>query len=77
MNNIETQLTIMSIDQRLIRITERLQEAVKVCCEADSAPIDSNESYPYAVGWSRSAMNAAVDNLTRIVKEYQSITLSN
>tara|TARA_B100001142_G_scaffold18590_2_gene17241 strand:- start:1553 stop:1786 length:234 start_codon:yes stop_codon:yes gene_type:complete len=77
MNNIETQLTIMNMDQRLTQISERLQEAVKVCYEAESAPIDSNEGYPYAVGWSRSAMNAAVDNLTRIVKEYQSITLSN
>ena len=67
----------MNMDQRLTQISERLQEAVKVCYEAESAPIDSNEGYPYAVGWSRSAMNAAVDNLTRIVKEYQSITLSN
>ena len=77
MNNIETQLTIMNIDQKLTRIKERLQEAVKVCYVVESAPIDSNESYSYAVGWSRSAMNTAVDDLTRIIKEYQSITLSN
>jgi hypothetical protein len=57
------------IDDRLVRIVEYLTQAVNVCCEVDESSDNYEKTYPFATGWSRSAMNTAIDDLNRIVKE--------
>lgn len=57
------------IDDRLVRIVEYLIQAVNVCCEVDESSGDYEKTYPFATGWSRSAMNTAIDDLNRIVSQ--------
>ena len=57
------------IDDRLVRIVEYLTQAVNVCCEVDESSGDYEKTYPFATGWSRSAMNTAIDDLNRIVSQ--------
>ena len=64
----------MPIDDRLITIIDDLTRAVNVCYAAQDASFEDREKnyeleYPYAAGYSRAAMNAAIDDLSQIVKE--------
>lgn len=64
----------MPIDDRLITIIDNLTRAVNVCYAAENATPEQRQKdwdleYPYAAGYSRSAMNTAIDDLSRIVKE--------
>lgn len=50
--------------EELQLIIERLQDAINVC---HRAPENEEEGYPYATGYSRSAMQGAVDDLQRLM----------
>ena len=55
----------------LKRIIRSLNDAIDVCYNAKSidnnVPDTYNESYPYATGYSKSAMQSAVESLQGIV----------
>jgi len=64
----------MNIDDRLIPIIDRLTNAVNQCYAAENASDQEREEdhckcYAYTAGYSRSAMNNAIDDLSQIVKE--------
>ena len=54
------------IDDQLVMLIDRLNEAVNVCYEA---PEIDGQGYPYATGYSRSAMSDVADSLSAIVKQ--------
>ena len=56
----------MTIDDQLIMLIDRLNEAVNVCHEA---PDIEDQGYAYATGYSRSAMTGVADSLSAIVKQ--------
>ena len=53
------------------RIIKSLNDAIDICYNAKSVdnnqPDNYNESYPFATGYSRSAMQSAVESLQGIV----------
>jgi len=58
----------MKIDDKLIRVIDSLTKAVNVCYAVDNSNGDDYEkTYPFATGYSKSAMNGAIDDLSRIV----------
>lgn len=62
------------IDDQLISVIDNLTRAVNVCYAAQDATMEDRKKnyeleYPYAAGYSRAAMNTAIDDLSRIVKE--------
>jgi hypothetical protein len=57
------------IDDTLLRVINNLTEAVNVCCSVDENLDDHEKTYPFATGYSRAAMNGAIDDLRLIVKE--------
>ena len=62
------------IDDRLISVIDNLTRAVNVCHAVENATPEERAKnyeleYPYAAGYSRAAMNAAIDDLSLIVKE--------
>ena len=62
------------IDDRLVGIIDNLTAAVNVCYKVENATLeemknDRDLSYPFSTGYSRSAMNRAIDHLNVIVKE--------
>jgi hypothetical protein len=57
---------LMSIDTQLLFLQERLQDAVKVCY---TAPENEVQGYPYAVGYSKSAMQGVIEDLNRIIEQ--------
>ena len=57
------------IDDRLIRIIDNLTHAVNVCYAVDESLDDYDKTYPFATGYSKSAMDGAIDDLSRIVSE--------
>ena len=59
------------IDDTLLRVIENLTAAVNVCCEVDESSDDHEKTYPFATGYSRAAMNGAIDDLRLIVKQLQ------
>lgn len=64
----------MTVDDKLIRIIDNLTSAVNVCCAVRDASSEDREKnweleFPYAAGYSRSAMNMAIEDLNAIVKE--------
>ena len=64
----------MPIDDQLIAVIDNLTRAVNVCYAVLDATPEERENnweleYPYAAGYSRGAMNTAIDELSRIVKE--------
>jgi hypothetical protein len=64
----------MNIDDQLISIIDRLTNAVNVCYSVQNASYEEREKnyelqYPFAAGYSRSAMNDAIDNLSDIVSQ--------
>ena len=59
----------MKIDDKLIRVIDNLTNAVNVCYAVDNSNDDDYEkTYPFATGYSKSAMNGAIDDLSRIVE---------
>ena len=58
----------ISIDDRLIRLIDRLNEAINVCYEA---PDNKDKGYPFATGWARSAMSDVANDLSSIVEQYR------
>ena len=64
----------MTIDDQLITIIDRLTNAVNVCYSVENASSEERKKnyeleYPFAAGYSRSAMNEAIDSLSQIVKD--------
>lgn len=64
----------MNTDDKLIRIIDDLTRAVNVCYEVQNASMEDREKnyeleYPYAAGYSRAAMNNAIDELSTIVNQ--------
>lgn len=62
------------IDDKLIRIIDNLTSAVNVCYAIKDATQEEREKnweleYPYGVGYSRSAMNSAIEDLSNIVRK--------
>jgi len=58
----------MQIDDKLIRVIDSLTNAVNVCYEVDNTSDDYEKTYPFATGYSKSAMNTAIEDLSRIVE---------
>ena len=58
----------MQIDDKLIRVIDNLTNAVNVCYAVDNTSDDYEKTYPFATGYSKSAMNSAIDDLSRIVE---------
>ena len=56
----------MTIDDQLIMLIDRLNNAVNVCYEA---PDIEDQGYAYATGYSRSAMTDVANDLSVIVKQ--------
>ncbi len=56
----------MTIDEQLVMLIDRLNNAVNVCYEA---PDIEDQGYAYATGYSRSAMTDVANDLSAIVKQ--------
>jgi len=56
----------MNLENQLLSLQERLQDAVKVCY---TAPNDKNQGYPFATGYSKSAMQGVVEDLQKILQQ--------
>jgi len=56
----------MNIDTQLLSLSERLQDAVNVCY---TAPQNEDQGYPYATGYSKSAMQGVIEDLNRIIEQ--------
>jgi hypothetical protein len=59
-------MNTFSIDDQLIMMIDRLNNAVNVCYEA---PEIEDQGYAYATGYSRSAMTDVANDLSKIVKQ--------
>jgi hypothetical protein len=59
-------MNIFPIDDQLVMLIDRLNNAVNVCHEA---PDRTDQGYAYATGYSRSAMSDVADSLSAIVKQ--------
>ena len=54
------------LDDQLVILIDRLNTAINVCHEA---PEIKDQGYPFATGYSRSAMMGVADDLSAIVKQ--------
>jgi hypothetical protein len=61
----------MNIDSKLLTIIDNLQDAVDV---SNESKLDPDKGYPYATGYSRSAMESVILDLNQIVEQYRNIT---
>ena len=59
-------MNMFTIDDQLIFLIDRLNNAVNVCYEA---PENDEQGYPYATGYARSAMTDVADSLSKIVEQ--------
>lgn len=59
-------MNIFPIDDQLIFLIDRLNDAVNVCYEA---PDIDDDGYIYATGYSQSAMSGVADSLSAIVAQ--------
>ena len=59
-------MNTFTIDDQLVMIIDRLNNAINVCYEA---PENEDQGYPYATGYSRSAMTDVANDLSKIVKQ--------
>ena len=59
-------MNTFSVDDQLIQLIDRLNNAINVCY---TAPEIEDQGYPYATGYSRSAMMEVSDSLSAIVKQ--------
>ena len=60
--------TMYTLDLKLSNMIQRLDEAVNVC---HSAPDVEDQGYPYATGYSMSAMRAVLEQLTELQQQLQ------
>jgi len=58
----------LNIDEQLLTIRKHLETAVDVCY---TAPDTEGQGYPFAAGYSRSAMQGAIEDLSRILNYLQ------
>ena len=68
----------MNTDDKLIHIIDNLTNAVNVCYAVANASQEEREKnyeleYPFATGYSRSAMNQAIDDLSQIVTQLREV----
>lgn len=56
----------MNLEIQLLCLQERLQDAVNVCY---TAPENKDQGYPFATGYSKSAMQGVVEDLNRIMQQ--------
>ena len=56
----------MTFETQLLFLKERLKEAVDI---THTAPLDKNQGYPYATGYSKSAMQGVVKELEKIMQQ--------
>lgn len=63
---IPTEMYTFPIDDQLILLIDRLNNAINVSNEAVD---DKDKGYPFATGYSRSAMSSVADDLSKIVKQ--------
>jgi len=56
----------MNIDTQLLSIKERLQDAVNVTY---TAPKTEGQGYPFATGYSKSAMQGVIEDLERMMQQ--------
>ena len=61
-----TEMETFPLDDRLILLIDRLNNAINVSNEAVD---EEDKGYPFATGYSRSAMSSVADDLSAIVKE--------
>lgn len=61
-----TEMETFPLDDRLILLIDRLNNAINVSNEAVD---EKDKGYPFATGYSRSAMMEVADDLSAIVKE--------
>ena len=61
-----TEMCTFPIDDHLVVLIDRLNTAINVCYEAID---EKDKGYPFATGYSRSAMMSVADDLSKIVKE--------
>ena len=59
-------MNTFTIDDQLVMLIDRLNNAINVCYEA---PEIEDQGYPYATGYSQSAMTEVADSLGAIVKQ--------
>jgi hypothetical protein len=59
-------MNTFTIDDQLVMLIDRLNNAINVCYEA---PEIEDQGYPYATGYSRSAMIDVANDLSAIVKQ--------
>jgi len=59
-------MNTFTIDNQLVMLIDRLNNAINVCYEA---PEIEDQGYPYATGYSRSAMIDVANDLSKIVKQ--------
>jgi len=59
-------MNTFTIDDQLVMLIDRLNNAINVCYEA---PENEDQGYPYATGYSRSAMTDVANDLSKIVKQ--------
>jgi len=59
-------MNTFTIDDQLVMLIDRLNNAINVCYEA---PEIEDQGYPYATGYSRSAMTDVANDLSKIVKQ--------
>ena len=59
-------MNMFTIDDQLIFLIDRLNNAINVCYEA---PENDEQGYPYATGYARSAMIDVANDLSKIVEQ--------
>ena len=59
-------MNIFTIDDQLVMLIDRLNTAINVCHEA---PEIEDQGYPYAAGYSKSAMIDVAENLSSILNQ--------
>ena len=59
-------MNTFTIDDQLVMMIDRLNAAINVC---NDAPKNEDQGYPYATGYSRSAMSDVADDLSAIVNQ--------
>ena len=60
-------MDIFHFDDQKLLLTDRQSPAINVCYEAVD---DKDKGYPFATGYSRSAMMGVADDLGKIVKQH-------
>ena len=58
----------MKPSTEILSVIDTLTAAVNVCYSVDNTSEDSEKSYPFATGYSKAAMQTAIQDLTHIVE---------